>query len=694
MEPFKTDEVKHLQQSLDIIHENIERYTKRIVEVKAENDELNDRITPRDRELNSQMFINLSISTAILDHLQNSLRKNKAAADKPYFGRIDYQEVKSGLQESLYIGKNGVAGPNDEVIVVDWRAPVATVYYENEKGRGAYEVPEGDPMEIDLVLKRTFDIENAQLNGYYDSDIAANDQLLVQYLAKNKDVVLNDIIATIQKDQDKIIRSIPFKNTIVQGVAGSGKTTVAMHRISHILYNYEKRYGAEDFCIIGSNDMLLSYITSGLPELDVRNVKHRRMDEFLREQLYEDYKKSYRLIPAQPENAWKCRMDYVKALDKYLSKVWHKLLRPHGVEDEELGEILSRDQAYEMLQFRKDWSVLRLQELLNDTLQRRIRFLTDLSQDEEEFKRFRALRKVKLQEYKNYFQPTIGHTDCLEVYRRFVSEYAAEHEIDAAEVLRQLDRGYIDVYDLAALTLVRRYMTEDMPPTTFGQIIIDEAQDFGEMIYYVLKRLQPGCYFTVMGDVSQNIHYEMGMNDWEALKKFVFNEKDDSFDLLLKSYRNTIEISEYAGRVLEKASDGAYKIEPVIRHGQPVAVYELPEKELADKAAALIEDIRSRGYQTIAVICREQAEANALKKQFLKAGVLTSEEEDFQQGLMVLPIELTKGLEFDAVILWKPDAAHYGDTPKEAKLLYVAITRALHELCLLTSEPLTPLLAE
>lgn len=692
MKPIERDENQHLTESLAIIRSNIEQYEKQIAEVKKENDELNDKITPRDRELNSQMFVQLSISTSILNGLQNSLRKNRAAKDKPYFGRIDYQETKSGLEESLYIGKNGVQGPEDAVVVVDWRAPVATVYYENEKGPGAYAVPEGAPMEIDLALKRTFDIEEGQLNGYYDSDIASNDQLLVKYLAKNKDVVLGDIIATIQKEQDQIIRDIPFKSMIVQGVAGSGKTTVAMHRISHILYNYEKRYAPEDFCIIGSNDMLLSYITSGLPELDVQNVKQRRMDEFLREQLYEDWKKKYKLIPARPEDSWKCRMDYVRTLDHYLWQVWHKLLKPRAIRDEELGEILSRDQMYQILRFRRDWSLQRMEVLINDTIQRRIRLLTDYTVEDDEYEYWRALRRRKLKEYKNYFKPTKEWFGCLATYQRFVGLYAQKYGIDAEQTLSNLERGYVDVYDLAGMALTRRWVTEDMPPNTFGQIIVDEAQDFGEMVYYVLKRIQPGCYFTIMGDVSQNIHYEMGMNDWEPLREHVFNEKADSFQILAKSYRNTIEISEYAGRVLEKASAGAYKIQPVIRHGSPVAAYQMEEKELLPRAAKLIEEIRDRGYRTIAVVCRSQGEADQVHKGLAKAGVVQAEEESFQQGLMVLPIELTKGLEFDAVILWKPDEAHYGNTPKEAKLLYVAITRALHELHLISSEPLTSLL--
>lgn len=185
--------------------------------------------------------------------------------------------------------------------MVDWRAPISTVYYENELGEGTYSIPDsksdgkGRAYRIDLSLKRTYDIENGTLQGFYDSDVAANDELLVKYLSKNRDAVLGDIIATIQKEQNEIIRESPFHNVLVQGVAGSGKTTVAMHRISYIMYNYKERFTSNEFCIVGGSDILIDYITGGLPELDVYDVKHMRMDELLVHLLKREWKKNIKL---------------------------------------------------------------------------------------------------------------------------------------------------------------------------------------------------------------------------------------------------------------------------------------------------------------------------------------------------------------------------------------------------------------
>lgn len=174
-------------------------------------------------------------------------------------------------------------------MVIDWRAPIASVYYESSLGPCKYTVSSEGTFEIDLNRKRTYEIAEDKLIDFFDSDVVANDELLTKYLAKNKKAVLGEIIATIQKEQNLIIRRSPKTNIIVQGVAGSGKTTVAMHRISYILYNYADDFRPEDFYIIGSNHILLNYITSVLPELDVYGIKQMTMEQLFIRLLYEDW---------------------------------------------------------------------------------------------------------------------------------------------------------------------------------------------------------------------------------------------------------------------------------------------------------------------------------------------------------------------------------------------------------------------
>lgn len=675
------EEQEHFDRCQAIIRKNIVIYEEKAEQGRKETEELYAAVSSGDVELYNQLIV----SKDIQEHNENMLRKNRAALQKPYFGRVDYKETESGQQESLYIGKNGVSKDKTNVIVIDWRAPVSTLYYENELGKGSYEVPEIGTILVDLQLKRTFDVNEGKLLGYYDNDTAATDELLVKYLSQNKDVILGDIISTIQKEQNEIIRETPFANVIVQGVAGSGKTTVAMHRISYILYNYEKRFTPGEFCIIGSNDMLLNYITSGLPELDVHHVKQKRMDRFFCEMLGKEWKKKYKIT--EPQEAFKSKIVFARELEEYLAEMREKLLPGTPVVDKRLGVILSEESIATTLNENKDTSVYQICRLLNERIKNRIRFLVP----EDNY----DLCKEKIKEYKGYYKLETPQKNLLNLYQSFIVQYGSKHQTDITAWLERSKKGSFDVYDAAALTLIQKRITEKEVQDQYGQIIVDEAQDFGSMVYYVLSRILSGCYFTVMGDVSQNINYKTGMNDWEDLQKEVFEPQRTRFHILAKSYRNTIEISEYAGKILERASFGKYRIQPVIRHGRKVEFYKTGE--LAKKTAELIREIQERGYDTVAVICRnekeaQQAEAQLKQQMEVEEGESEKGETDsFRKGVMVLPIQLTKGLEFDAVILWNPNQVSYRQQEGDAKLLYVAVTRALHELHIVYEEQLSGL---
>lgn len=681
-------EEQHLQECLTVIRENICEYEKKESDYRKEVTALFQQV----RKGEGDSYGQLVAGQNILEHTQNALRKNRAALKKAYFGRVDYEDCTYGGFESWYIGKNGVTRGADEVIIVDWRAPVSSVYYENESGEGSYAVPENKPVQIDLKKKRTYDIQDGELLGFYDDDVAANDELLVKYLSQHKEAMLGDIIATIQKEQNEIIRDIPFKNVIVQGVAGSGKTTVALHRISYLLYNYEKRYKPSEFCIVGSSDMLLNYISSGLPELDASHVRQMRMDVFLPYLMGKAWKKKYQVTADDALAPVKSKLDFVYKLETFLQEWRKEYLDLTTIRDRQIGMILTEEDMRDTVRRNAQMSLFQLEKLLNQRIQSRIKFLCTSTDGE--------FRKKKLQEYRKYFDSSVHKWTEIQIYETFLWKTflkEAENGASTADIFRkaegwetvisQIKSGKLDIYDTAALGLIWQRILKKKDEDEFSQIIIDEAQDFGEMIYYVMKQLLPGCYFIIMGDVSQNIRYETGMNDWEGLKSVLFERENDTFYLLAKSYRNTIEISQCAGKVLEKASQGSYRIQPVIRHGKEVAVIQKQGKELEEALKNTVEQVIERGHETIAVICRDESDAEEVRR------ILHMEEnnDEFHNGVMVLPVTLTKGLEFDAVILWKPDEQRYGINPREAKLLYVAITRALHELYLLGDEQISGL---
>lgn len=669
-------EQKHLNECLSIIRQNIQLYEEKERAYKEEITELTQNVRKGEGDSYGQLIAGKNI----LEHTQNAIRKNRAALKKAYFGKIDYRDMDNQSNESLYIGKNGITRNQTDVIIVDWRAPVSSIYYENETGQGSYAVPGQPDVAVNLKRKRTYDIVEENLLGFYDDDVAANDELLVKYLSQNKEAVLGDIIATIQKEQNLIIRDVPYKNIIVQGVAGSGKTTVALHRISYLLYNYEDKYKPSEFCIIGSNDMLLNYISSGLPELDVNNVKQMRMDLFIPYLMHKAWKKKYKLVSDNEEAAFKSKLKFVKALEQFLLNWRQENISLETIRDEQIGIILSEENLTETCNSNGHLSILQLEKLLNTRIASRIKFLC--SDDDSDHK------TELLKKYRNYFHSDKKKWDAAEIYAKFLSGLETQDSSCHFDITKaNVRKGIMDVYDTAAIALIWKRLLAKKDDDEFSQIIIDEAQDYGEMVYYVLKQLLPECYFTIMGDVSQNIRYDTGMNDWEGLKEAIFERESDSFYLLSKSYRNTIEISECAGTVLEKAAQGNYKIEPVIRHGRKVCMEQVETEQLQEQLKNTVDQLVSAGYETIAVVCRTDDDAEMVRN------MLNMEENtEFHNGVMVLPVTLTKGLEFDAVVLWKPDTENYKNTPKDAKLLYVAITRALHELHMILDNEMSELL--
>ncbi len=670
------EEQLHFTQCQDIIRQNIRRYETEYEERHAQAQELYKAINSGDVELYNQLMT----ATSLEEHASQALCKNTAALQKPYFGRIDYTDHTTNQNESIYIGKNGVFQNRTEVLIADWRAPISGVYYENELGEGSYGLPDEKPIAIHLDLKRTYDVSEGVLKGYYDSDVASNDELLVQYLSKNKDVVLGEIIATIQKEQNEIIRKTPFANILVQGVAGSGKTTIAMHRISYLLYNYKHRFESNEFCIVGSNDLLLNYITSGLPELDVPNIKHLRMDQLFIRLCEKDWLKKNKVTEPGATAPLRCTLTFMQELELYLLQKREEYIDTSTLTDPQLGVILTESGNTTLLRETPTASINTLLGMLDDRVKTRIQFLMS-GMD-------RDLILAKLKQYTGHYKRKRPKASIYEFYMNFLTEWSVTHPCEAmASHMAGLKAREYDLYDIAALALIHYRITQKAPNQEFGLLFLDEAQDFGIGAYYVLKKLLPATYFTIMGDVSQNIHYHTGLNDWYDLQKLMLPGEKDCFMLLQKSYRNTIEISEYAGQILDKASFGKYKITPVIRHGLPVTEKQFwSDMEMAEYTAGLIEDIRKKGYTTTAIICKNESEAEKARNLLKDYTELTDgESNNFSKGTTILPIRYVKGLEFDTVILWNPDMKHGLEQPETAKLLYVACTRALHELHILNS---------
>lgn len=682
MDMERQKEQQHLSDCYHVILENVRIYQHKVEAMAIEIKDLYDHYHSGNPELHNELLLSITIEA----QTKMELRKNENAKKKPYFGRIDYSDELEGESYSLYLGKNGVMKDRTDVLIVDWRAPVASVYYECQIGKGVYHVPEHGTRDVELNLKRTYEVEEDRLIDFYDSEVVTNDELLTKYLAKNKEAVLGEIIATIQKEQNEIIRQTPYKNAIVQGVAGSGKTTVAMHRISYILYNYAQKFKPEEFYIIGSNQMLLNYITGVLPDLDVYQINQMVLEEFFRELLERDFLKKDVILYQTQQDAegtflgFKGSLAFLDLLEERLQELEREMIGTDSVWCEDT-EVYSHDAIVEFLETHAGESIQNKILMLNLRIVNKVKIYYEKQGEEKE------VICAEGKKYQEYFGKKKWKGSFVAVYTEFLQRLAEErkeYREEVVKLLSQVQKRRFDVYDLAALVYIRWRVKRTTEYDSVKHIVVDEAQDFGAMVFGVMKQVLPKTTFTIMGDVSQNIHYDFGMNDWEDLTKRIFSSERDFFYVLAKSYRNTVEISEYAGKILKKCSFSTYPIEPIIRHGKAVLVYrEKSRGEMILRAIEMIQGWQKDGYETMAVICQNDAETDEAAAALggeLKVEKMNEKEAVFTQGVMVLPIYLAKGLEFDTVLIWNPTCWHYPKTDGNGKLLYVACTRALHEL--------------
>lgn len=623
--------------------------------------------------------------------VNQDLRRAEQARKKPYFGRIDFRDKKLKKDEVYYIGRSVIADNPAEPEVIDWRAPIASVYYDSALGDVSYSVKGEGRYEINLSRKRTYEIEQDRLKDFYDSDVVANDELLTRYLAKNKRAVLGEIIATIQQEQNEVIRKKPQHNLIIQGAAGSGKTTVAMHRISYILYNYEREFAPEDFYIIGSNQVLLNYITGVLPELNVYGVSQMTMEQLFVRLLYEDWDRKYTIKPVRVgvTPPVKGTLQWFRDLEEFCLRYEERVIPQGDVCIEKNGVVLLTAEAIRRILDRSRHlsradKITRLTEHLMAKLENEI---------SGKYYSYTANEKKRLWNYyETYFGKREWKGSIFELYDEFLREQ------DGKGFPVPLPGTDFDVYDLAALAYLYKRIKEDEVIREAGHMVIDEAQDFGMMAYGALKYCLSKCTYTIMGDVSQNISIDYGLNDWNELRKLMLPEEFDYFGLLRKSYRNTVEISHFATDILYHGSFQIYPVEPIIRHGKEVRVSACADfRELLAETLATVLGWVEAGMETIAVVCADEEEVKRVtdglegKAPLLATG---ADRIEFTEGVMVLSLEYTKGLEFDAVLLFDASEANYPAKDGYVKRLYVAATRALHELVVLHQGELTRLIAE
>ena len=395
----RQDEEKRLQHTLEIAQRKVDANRQSVQALAEELHAMQEEFDENDKEAQT-LWHN---ADARFKFVNQDLRRAEQARKKPYFGRIDFRDKKLKKDEVYYIGRSVIADNPAEPEVIDWRAPIASVYYDAALGDVSYSVKGEGKYDITLSRKRTYEIENDELKDFYDSDVVANDELLTKYLARNKKAVLGEIIATIQQEQNEVIRKKPQHNMIVQGAAGSGKTTVAMHRISYILYNYEQEFAPEDFYIVGSNQVLLNYITGVLPELNVYGVSQMTMEQLFVRLLYEDWDKSWQIKPVVKgvTSAVKGTLVWFKELENFCLRYEYRAIPREDVVIEKTGKVLlDRATIARLLKETKDLSRADKISRLTDYLMARL--------ENELSGKYYSYTQPEKQKLKHYYETYFG----------------------------------------------------------------------------------------------------------------------------------------------------------------------------------------------------------------------------------------------------------------------------------------------
>ncbi|MEK3882281.1 ATP-binding domain-containing protein [Paenibacillus sp. PL2-23] len=655
--------------------------------------------------------------------LQREERKGRleVARKEPYFGRLDFQETPedgSGDQHAepkpLYIGKAGVArNGSNELLVVDWRAPVASMFYSFTGGEelAGYTSPDGDVWGH-VHLKRNFMIRSGEIVRLVDSYVrgqeegGVSDEFLLYRLGENKDNKLRDIVSTIQGEQDRIIRADRSKALFIQGVAGSGKTTVALHRLAFLLYQYEGRIRAERMMIFAPNRMFLDYISGVLPELGVGDIGQTTFADWAlgllehavtladpSETMAYWFEEPRTLADIEASSGrWKGSLAFKAAIDERLIALEERIvpetafvpLDGFTLTPAMMKEWYETDYGDETVMVKRDRLVSRIKRWLESELKHR--GVADKK------KRSAALAKL------NSFVKKIPSFTALQLYASLFKGKTALEGVPKPLAKATSDRllaGSAAAEDLAPLAYIQLKLY-GLRTSPFDHIVIDEAQDYSPFQLEALRLCQRTPSMTVLGDLQQGIHAYAGIGRWHELME-LFAEDDTAFFELNRSYRSTMEIIQFANYLLGGMTGGVKPAVPVFRSGDPATAVQTDDEGWLSAIGETVREWHKAGsYDTISVIGRTARECEEIYRYLLDQGeavsLVQSKQPAYGGGLTVVPVYLSKGLEFDAVLIADGGADKYSEI--DAKLLYVGCTRALHKLKLLYRGERTPLLAK
>jgi len=648
----------------------------------------------------------------------------------PYFGRIDFLEKGEERAEKYYIGISNLINDYYDFLIYDWRAPVSSMFYDYEIGEASYNCPEGI-IEGEITLKRQYKIKNDKIEYMFDSNLKIDDEILQDILGKSTDNKMKTIVTTIQREQNKIIRNEEYKNLIVQGPAGSGKTSIALHRIAYLLYKYREKITPQNIIIFSPNQIFNDYISDVLPELGEENMCQTTFKEYMHKSLgsefiKEDYCDMMEYILAAKEKPtyqrrianikYKSSIEFIDTLKKYVAYV-EKLDRNFSdisfrgkliISSKELEELFSKDYISLPLKRRLQKIRERILFLLEPYEKEQIRVVADeLMNSGDYLERVEATQKsiaIIREELKELHLEINRMTefDLTEIYKMLFEKL----ELFSSSANIQNDDKAID--EIKSYTIenlkYRQLYYEDQPPLLYLKgalgdlpktseikyVIIDEAQDYTPLQYEIFYQLFKHANITMLGDLNQSINPFMNVGDYNNISH-IFPQNNTCIINLTKSYRSTMEITEFSRKLLNKEITDEW----VERSGDKPLVLGFSQEEAIKER--ILEDVKiykEKGYKSIGIITRTAKETEGVYdflKDKVQVKVIGRDDDEYINGTLIIPSYLAKGLEFDVVLIYNAGNQNYC-CEEERLLFYTACTRALHVLCVYYTGEVTPLL--
>lgn len=677
--------LEYEKKKYQVLNEMVENYRKEL---------LKDREYALNMPIETENGFNIERETIITD-IDDKLAILKRHSSEPYFAKLIFQDNDDGESFNGYIGRLSIGEINskDDNKIVDWRAPISDLYYNGRLGNTSY-IANGNTYNVNLELKRQIDIKNNEVRSIYDfEESISSDEFLKPYLTQSADNRLKNIVATIQEEQNKIIRLPIFQNCIVQGVAGSGKTTVALHRLSFLMYNFKKSIRPEEFLIISPNDIFMSYISSILVDLDADKSNSFSFNTLIRNIIGTDYEILNKQHQFDYLNSKKISTDYLKFknsttfaeyiekfLQDYITKTFEVPLKLSGYElldGKTIGKFfqINQNQPIETT-IKHGFQKLGLSLQYDNKIQKQISDTLDANNCEL-MKKFQIMNKIQSGNYSYLKQSFKTSFNVFKMYQEFINnldKYCNYSEIDILkkQTLSNLKKKIIAHDDIAGIIYLFARIYEYPYYSKLKCIFIDEAQDLSSLMFLSLRKLFGNASFSIFGDIAQGIYSYQAIDNWEEVTNII---KDSELLYLKRSYRTSIEIMEEANKTLTKLN--CTPANNVVRHGENVEFYKECNVDLINKQ---LKKLNSQ-YSHTAIICKNNEELQHAIKELSSLNLVVLDENNLSYGSAqntILTVQTAKGLEFDSVIIYNHSS--YTNSSNDLKLLYVAKTRPLHKL--------------